>query len=42
MLEYVINEHTNVWIIMGSEVTFNIFVWLLTIENIIFMSKIVR
>ena len=27
---------------MGSEVKFNIFVWLLTTENIIFMSKIVR
>ena len=27
---------------MGSEVKFNIFVWLLTVENIIFMSKIVR
>ena len=27
---------------MGSEVKFNSFVWLLTIENIIFMSKIVR
>ena len=25
---------------MGSEVKFNIFVWLLTIENVIFMSKI--
>ena len=27
---------------MGSEVKFNIFVWLLTVENIIFMSKIVK
>ena len=27
---------------MGSEVKFNIFVWLLSIENIIFISKIVR
>ena len=27
---------------MGSEVKFNIFVWLLTIKNIMFMSKIVR
>ena len=27
---------------MGSEVKFIIFVWLLTIENVIFMSKIIR
>ena len=36
------NEHNNVSIIMGSEVKFNIFLRLLTGENIIFMSKIVR
>ena len=42
MLENATNEHNNVWIIMGSEVKFNIFLRLLTNENIIFMSKIVR
>ena len=41
-LKNITNEHNNVGIIMASEVKFNIFVWLLTVENIIFMSKIVR
>ena len=40
MLEKRYKEHNNVWIIMGSEVEFNIFLKLLTSENI-FMSKIV-
>ena len=35
-------EHNDVLIIMGSEVKFNIYLRLLTKEDIIFMSKIVR